>query len=152
VEDISLDARIFLSQLEQKKEADPPASPGKRNSVRPDDAQGVRQQRIDFHTDQLSVFMHLDQYHQLLGVIDNYRRRAAAAKRPAEKEGRRTQEGPSAPTRPAPRPAAPASPSPATQTAPAQGENRGWFSWAWDIIAEEEYGHLHHDDDDDVET
>jgi hypothetical protein len=143
VEDISLDARIFLSQLEQKKEVGPPASPAAKGSVSPDDAdaKGVRHQRIDVHADQLPVFMHRDQYRQLLGVIDNYRRRAAAAKRPAEKPSVRTQSSPSTPTRPA-RPATPASPSPATQTAP-QGENKGWFSWAWDIIAEEEYGPLH---------
>jgi hypothetical protein len=130
VEDLDLDVRIFLSQLEQKFAEGPPA---KDNEVGDgSEVRSVRQQRIDIHTDSLPVFLHLDQYRQLLGIIDNYKQRAAAAKRLPEKPN----EALASPAVTAKSISASADPQ---GPAGAQGENKGWLAWAWDIMVEEEY-------------
>jgi len=128
VEDLDLDVRIFLAQLEQKfAEAKGNGEVGDGGEVR-----SVRQQRIDIHTDNLPVFLHLDQYRQLLGIIDNYKQRAAAAKRSPDKPN----EALASPAVTAKSISASADPQ---DPAGPQGENKGWLSWAWDIMVEEEY-------------
>jgi hypothetical protein len=135
VEDLDLDVRILLShQLEQKLAEGPsPSSPLQSRSIEVDDesdGKTVRRQRIDIRTDHLPVFLHLDQYRQLLGMIDNYRQRAAAVQHPAGKPQ----------PLPSPRvPAKSASTSSVDPQAASDAQGKGWFSWAWDIMVEEEY-------------
>lgn len=80
----------------------------------------LRRQRIDVHTDSMALYLHLDQYRKVLDMISSFKRHASKVSEENQRKSQRI-----------------ASPSVAKADSPQQG--KGWFSWAWDIMIEEEY-------------
>jgi len=135
VENVDVEARILLSRREetgnsstaaknlpQSNDGNIPSEPNEEES-----ALYRRYQQIDLHTHHLPVCLHLDQYHQLLRIMGNFKQRLAAAKtRSPEKQDNEQSPSFNA-TEPLPNADAGTS------------DNKTWFSWAWNIMVEEEY-------------